>query len=85
MRLSTSRNQTNGSTLTSLQAVMKLRSTAAVGPPLSLPTKTQLFRPARDNRIIEVAVGALGCGGEGRNRTAAPQPFQGCERLSLYY
>jgi len=44
MRPSTSRNQANGSILTSSQEEMKLRSKAAVLPPLSLPKKVQLFR-----------------------------------------
>ncbi len=45
MRPSTSRNQANGSTFTSSHEVTKLRSTAAVLPPLSLPKKVQLLRP----------------------------------------
>jgi len=44
MRLSTSRNQANGSIFRSSQEEMKLRSTAAVLPPLSLPKKVQLLR-----------------------------------------
>ena len=42
MRASTSLNQANGSTLTSSQEAMKLRSTAAVWPPRSLPKNVQL-------------------------------------------
>src|ERR1044071_3826785 len=41
----TSRNQANGSTRLRLQEAMKLRSTAAVFPPLSLPKNVQLPRP----------------------------------------
>ena len=42
MRLSTSWNQTKGSTLTSLQVATKLASTDAVSPPRLLPKKVQL-------------------------------------------
>ena len=55
MRPSTSRNQANGSILTSSQEETKLRSTAAVLPPLSLPKKVQLFRPTaklRNDRSV---------------------------------
>lgn len=45
MRPSTSRNPANGSMLTSSQEETKLRSTAAILPPLSLPKKVQLLRP----------------------------------------
>ena len=45
MRESTSLNQANGSTPHRLQEAMKLRSTAAVLPPLSLPKKVQFPRP----------------------------------------
>jgi hypothetical protein len=41
MRVSTSQNQANGSTRFRLQEAMKLRSTAAVLPPLSLPKKEE--------------------------------------------
>jgi hypothetical protein len=44
MRESTSRNQANGSTPARLQEAMKLRNTAAVLPPPSLPKKVQLPR-----------------------------------------
>ena len=44
MRESTSRNQANGSTPQRLQEAMKLRNTAAVLPPVSLPKKVQLPR-----------------------------------------
>src|SRR6266849_6429969 len=51
MRESTSRNQANGSIFTSSQEVTKLRSTAAVFPPLSLPKNVQLLRPTAMQRI----------------------------------
>ena len=44
MRESTSWNQANGSTPHRLQEAMKLRNTAAVLPPLSLPKNVQLPR-----------------------------------------
>lgn len=44
IRESTSRNQANGSTPHRLQEPMKLRNTAAVLPPPSLPKKVQLLR-----------------------------------------
>jgi hypothetical protein len=44
MRESTSRNQANGSTAQRLQEATKLRNTAAVLPPVSLPKKVQLPR-----------------------------------------
>ena len=44
MRPSTSLNQANGSAFASSQEEMKLRSTAADLPPLSLPKKVQLLR-----------------------------------------
>src|SRR2546423_5187375 len=50
MRESTSRNQADGSTFTSSQEVTKLRSTAAVLPPRSLPKKVQLARPTAKHR-----------------------------------
>ena len=43
-RESTSRNHANGSTPHRLQEAIKLRSTAAVLPPLSLPKKVQFPR-----------------------------------------
>jgi hypothetical protein len=46
MRDSTSSIQANGSTLQRLQEPMKLRNTAAVLPPPSLPKKVQLPRPS---------------------------------------
>ncbi len=45
MRVSTSRNQAKGSTALRLHIAMKLNSTAAVLPPLSLPKNVQLPRP----------------------------------------
>jgi len=45
MRESTSWNQANGSTFTNSHDATKLRSTATVLPPRSLPTKVQLRRP----------------------------------------
>ena len=51
MRESTSRNQANGSTPHRLQEAMKLRNTAAVLPPLSLPKKVQLPRPSAMSRL----------------------------------
>src|SRR5258708_27058372 len=50
MRLSTSRNQANGSIFTSSHDVTKLRRTAAVLPPVSLPKNVQLFRPTAKHR-----------------------------------
>src|SRR6516225_1734132 len=50
MRDSTSRNQANGSTFTNSQEDIKLRSTAAVLPPRSLPKKVQLARPTAKQR-----------------------------------
>src|SRR5204862_6445687 len=46
MRESTSWNHANGSTPHRLQEAMKLRSTAAVLPPLSPPKKVQYPRPS---------------------------------------
>ena len=51
MRESTSRNQENGSTPQRLQEAMKLRNTAAVLPPVSLPKKVQLPRPSAMSRL----------------------------------
>jgi hypothetical protein len=51
MRESTSRNQANGSTPHRLQEAMKLRNTAAVLPPRSLPKKVQLPRPSAMSRL----------------------------------
>jgi hypothetical protein len=48
----------NGSTPLRLQEAMKLRSTAAVLPPLSLPKNVQFVRPSA------ISVGSLG-GAEG--------------------
>ncbi len=45
MREITSRNRENGSTPHRLKEATKLRSTAAVLPPLSLPKNVQLPRP----------------------------------------
>jgi len=50
MRESTSWNQTKGSTFTSSQEATKLRNTAAVRPPRSLPKKVQLPRPTAQPR-----------------------------------
>jgi hypothetical protein len=51
IRESTSRNQVNGSTPHRLQEAMKLRNTAAVLPPPSLPKKVQLPRPSAISRL----------------------------------
>src|SRR5262252_7849748 len=51
MRESTSRNQVNGSTPQCLQEATKLRRTAAVLPPLSLPKNVQLLRPSAISRL----------------------------------
>src|SRR4051794_2423048 len=51
MRESTSRNQANGSTPHRLQEAIKLRNTAAVLPPPSLPKKFQLPRPNAISRL----------------------------------
>src|SRR6266852_5925113 len=51
MRESTSRNQANGSIADRLQEAIKLRSTAAVLPPLSLPKNVQLPRPSAISRL----------------------------------
>lgn len=48
MRESTSRNQANGSTPHRLQEPMKLRNTAAVLPPPSLPKKCLVAAAQRD-------------------------------------
>jgi hypothetical protein len=45
MRESTSWNQANGSTFASSHEATKLRRTAIVLPPRSLPTNVQLLRP----------------------------------------
>jgi len=47
MRESTSRNQADGSTSQRLQEATKLRSTAAVLPPVSLPKRSSCPGPAR--------------------------------------
>jgi hypothetical protein len=51
MRESTSRNQANGSTPFRLHMAMKLSSTAAVLPPLSLPKNIQLPPPMAMSRL----------------------------------
>ena len=51
MRESTSLNQANGSTPARWQEATKLRNTAAVLPPWSLPKKVQLRRPTATPRI----------------------------------
>ncbi len=51
MRLSTSRNHANGSTAFRLHIAMKLNSTAAVLPPLSLPKNVQFPRPMAMSRF----------------------------------
>src|SRR5579864_7806412 len=51
IRDSTSLNQANGSTPHLLQEATKLRSTAAVLPPLSLPKNVQLPRPSAMSRL----------------------------------
>jgi hypothetical protein len=48
MRESTSWNQANGSTFTNSHDATKLRSTATVLPPRSLPTKVQFAAPHCD-------------------------------------
>ena len=50
-RDSTSRNQANGSTPHPLQEAMKLRNTAAVLPPPSLPKNIQLPRSRAMSRL----------------------------------
>src|SRR6266849_1353492 len=50
MRKSTSWNQANGSTFASSQDATKLRRTAAVLPPRSLPKNVQLLRPTAQPR-----------------------------------
>ena len=50
IRESISWNQANGSTFTSSQEATKLRSTAAVLPPRSLPKNVQLLRPTAQPR-----------------------------------
>ena len=52
MRASTSWNQANGSTPHRLQVAMKVRSTAAVLPPLSLPKNVQLPAANRHHASI---------------------------------
>ena len=52
MRESTSWNQANGSTPHRLQDATKLRSMAAVLPPLSLPKNVQLPRPSAISRFV---------------------------------
>src|SRR5256885_10799985 len=59
MRLSTSRNQANGSIRTSSQEETKLRSTAAVLPPLSLPKKVQLLRPTAKPFSLYISSGPI--------------------------
>jgi len=51
MRESTSLNQANGSTPARWQEATKLRNTAAVLPPWSLPKKVQLRRPTATPRM----------------------------------
>ncbi len=51
MRESTSLNQANGSTPARWQEATKLRNTAAVFPPRSLPKKVQLRRPTAIPRM----------------------------------
>jgi len=51
MRESASLNQANGSTPARWQEAMKLRNTAAVLPPWSLPKKVQLLRPTAIARM----------------------------------
>jgi hypothetical protein len=65
MRESTSQNQAKGSTLTNSQEATKLRRTAAVRPPRSLPKKFQLLRPTaqprkeRSVRLLSIARSGL--------------------------
>ena len=58
MRARTSWNQANGSTTHRLQVAMKVRSTAAVLPPLSLPKNVQ-FAPTNRNVPIGPFGGAV--------------------------
>jgi hypothetical protein len=51
MRESTSRNRANGSTPDRLREAMKLRNTAAVLPPPSLPKKVRLPRSRAISRL----------------------------------
>jgi hypothetical protein len=51
MRESTSRNQANGSIPERLQEAIRLRNTAAVLPPPSLPKNVQLPRPSAMSRL----------------------------------
>jgi hypothetical protein len=51
MRDRTSLNQAKGSTPARWQEATKLRSTAAVLPPPSLPKNSQLFRPTATPRM----------------------------------
>ena len=72
MRESTSRNQANGSTPHRLQEAMKLRSTAAVVPPLSLPKKVQLPRPSAMSRLARsVAPLSISSSPSSRKRASA--------------
>ena len=59
---STSWNQANGSTPHRLQEATKLRSTAAVLPPLSLPKNVQLPRPLAKVGLHTKAVRQARCG-----------------------
>ena len=54
MRESTSRNQVNGSTPERLQDAIKLRNTAAVLPPWSLPKNVQFPRPRAISRLARL-------------------------------
>ena len=80
MRPSTSRNQANGSIFASSQEVTKLRSTAAVLPPLSLPKNVQLLRPTAKPRS-DLSVPLLSIRDRRRrNSASAPSSSSACRR-----
>src|ERR1051326_6617859 len=68
MRESTSRNQVNGSTPQRLQEAMKLRNTAAVLPPPSLPKNVQLPRLCAVRRYWLRPEGRRICAARSRGR-----------------
>ena len=72
VRESTSWNQANGSTPDRLQEATKLRSTAAVLPPLSLPKNVQLPRPSAMSRLARsVAPLSISSSPSSRKRVSA--------------
>jgi hypothetical protein len=81
-RASTSANQANGSTFTSSQEVTKLRSTAAVRPPRSLPKKVQLLRLCArvHNRKNWLHLGSVPAGPK---IAAIASVVESCRRLGL--